>query len=165
MAPEISDELRQTFELSSLKLQAMKGFAPDDWREFQKITDRFEDLRRFETRNYNLEFVARVEQATRKLIDKAGSKNKSFKHRFFGNDQFDKEAIRRQAQIQVRSDFDDLLFVIQSNELSEKQKLMDRVVSRDGLNRSSKREFARATNRRSGMDRGQSRTIGPRRER
>lgn len=157
----ISNELKQTFELATLKRQAMHGLSAKDWNAFQKITDRFDEKRRFESRNYKLEYKTRVEQVTRKLIDKAGSKPKDFKHRFFGNDTFDKSAIQRQAHRQVRNHFENTLSVLQKQELSEKSDLMDRAKPNREIKHSAKNQFERATDRRSSRERRQRRSIGP----
>jgi hypothetical protein len=161
MSFDISNELKNTFELATLKRQAMHGLSAKDWDAFQKITDNYDAKRRFEARAYKLEYKTRVDEVTRKLIDKAGSKTKDFKHRIFGSDAFDKDALRRKAHLQVRGEYENTLSALQQSELLEKRDLMARAKPAHNLKHSAKHQFARATDRREGLDRRRSRSIGP----
>ncbi len=161
MSFSISNELKQTFELATLKRQAMHGLSAQDWKAFQKITERFDGKRRFEARDYKLEYKSRVEQATRKLIDKVGGKSKDFKHRFFGRDNFDKSAIQRQAHRQVRFEYELRLSGLQFQELEEKRALLERGNPTRELKHSAKQQFESATDRRDGTERRKRRSIGP----
>ncbi len=99
----ISDEIKRTFDLASLKHQAARDFNAQEWKAYRKITQKFYELRRFEQRTYEIEYKTRFEVARKRLINRAGAKSKDFKHRWFGNDQFDKSVINRQAERNVRN--------------------------------------------------------------
>lgn len=162
MSYNISDEIKRTFDLASLKHQAAKDFTSQEWKAYRKIAEKFDDLRRFEQRNYEMEYKTRVEVARKRLINKAGSKSKDFKHRWFGQDQFDKSAVHRQAVRNVRNSHHQLMAGIDKQEARETTQLLESSEKRTMQREKPKQEFANATDRRArdGLpkDRRQTRT-------
>ena len=46
MSFNISDEIKRTFDLASLKHQAAKDFTSQEWKAYRKITEKFDGQRR-----------------------------------------------------------------------------------------------------------------------
>ncbi len=148
MSFNISDEIKRTFDLASLKHQAAKDFTTNEWKAYRKIGQKYDGLRRYEQRTYEMEYKTRVEVARKRLINKAGSKTKDFKHRWFGNDQFDRSAINRQAHRNVRSAHDQLMAGIDSQQARETSRLLDTCEKRTKQREKPKQDFEKATDRR-----------------
>ncbi len=148
MSFNISDEIKRTFDLANAKHRAAKNSTSQEWKDHRKITKKFDDLRRFEQRTYEIEYKSRFEVARRRLIKKAGSKTKDFKHRWFGQDRFDKSAINSQAERNVRNSHRQMMAGIDKQEAHEMTQQLEtgkkHVESRD----KPKRDFAKATDRR-----------------
>ena len=167
MSFNISDEIKRTFDLASLKHQAAKDFTSQEWKAYRKITEKFDGLRRAEHRIFEIEYKTRVEVARKRLINKAGSKSKDFKHRWFGQDQFDKSAINRQAERHVRNSHYQLMAGIDNQHSRETAQLLNTCEKRKKLREKPKRDFTNATDRRArnGLpkDRRKTRTRQPQR--
>ena len=148
MSFNIKDEIKRTFDLASLKHRCAKDLAPQEWKEYQKIRQKFDDLRRFEHRTFELEYKTRFEVARKRLINQAGAKTRDFKHRWFGGDQFDKSAINRQAERNVRNSHAQLMAGIDKQEARETSQLLDSCEKRIEQREKPKRDFARAADRR-----------------
>ncbi len=148
MAFNIKDEIKRTFDLASLKHQAAKDFTSQEWKSYQKIRQKYDDLRRFEQRTYEIEYKTRFEVARKRLINQAGAKTRDFKHRWFGNDQFDKSALNKQAERNVRNSHYQLMAGIDKQEARETSQLLDNCKKRTDLREKPKRDFARAADRR-----------------
>ena len=148
MSFNISDEIKRTFDTASLKHQAAKDFTSQEWKEYRKIGQNYDDLRRFEQRTFEIEYKTRFEVARKRLINQKGAKAKDFKHRIFGSDQFDKSAINAQAERNVRNSHFQLMASIDKNEARETTQLLDTCKKRTELREKPKREFAKAADRR-----------------
>tara|TARA_R110002126_G_scaffold239459_11_gene382799 strand:- start:1278 stop:1766 length:489 start_codon:yes stop_codon:yes gene_type:complete len=158
MTYSISDELRHSFGLASLQREASKTLTAKEWKDFQVIKKKYLDIGRSEQRIYELEYKTRVEVAKKRLINKAGSKSKTFKHPWARNDQFDKSAINRQAHRDVRNQHMQIMSHLESQEHKEIKVLIDSSTNRRALKEMPKRDFQKATDRRSVIDRRQSRS-------
>jgi len=156
MTFNINEELKRTFGLASLRREAAKFLNAKEWKEYQKITNRFAGQKRFEQRAYEIEYDTRVEIVRKRLINKAGAKTKEFKHRWFGNDRFDKSAIGRQAHKQVKSQHMKLLAHLENQEFKEVESLMDACQHRRQQREKPKQDFKQATDRRKNIERRQS---------
>ncbi len=93
MSFDIAKELKRTFDLASLRREAQHHLSGDDWRDYQTIKKSFDDKRGHEKRGFERSYATHVETERRRLIDQAGAKAKHLKHRWFGDDGFDKAAI------------------------------------------------------------------------
>uniref|UniRef100_A0A2A4YYX0 Uncharacterized protein n=1 Tax=OCS116 cluster bacterium TaxID=2030921 RepID=A0A2A4YYX0_9PROT len=158
MAYNISDELRHSFGLASLQREASKILTAKEWKDFQAIQKKYTDIGRSEHRIYELEYTTRVEVAKKRLINKAGSKTKTFNHPWARNDRFDKAAINRQAHRHVRNQHMQLMSHLDAQKYNETKSLMDSSKSRRALKEKPKRDFNRAADRRKNIDRRQSQT-------
>jgi len=160
MSFNISDEIKRTFDLASLKHQAAKDFTSLEWKTYRKVGQKFDDLRRFEQRAFEIEYKTRFEIARKRLINQAGAKSRDFKHRWFGQDQFDKSAINRQAERNVRNSHYQLMAGIDKQEARETGQLLGTCKKRTELREKPKRDFTKAADRRESADR-RSKDKGP----
>jgi len=152
---DTSKELKNLYTMATLHREAAKTFSGDEWKEFQQIRKNRADTKQFEQRAFEQEYKTRVGIARKRLINKAGEKNKDFKHRWFGADGFDKAAIDRQAQKIVRGEHQKLMMHIDSQEVKEIESLVDRSAHRQVMSEKPKQDFTRAADRRKGADRRQ----------
>ena len=101
--------------------------------------------------------ATRVEKALQARIDKAGVKDRSFKHRLFGSDNFDKSALTRQAHRDVQHDHARRMSQLASGETRELDALVSTAEQRDAtkqeLREKARDDFQRATDRRAGSAR------------
>ena len=154
MSSPYSDQLKNTFDKSAhLQREAAKTLTSAEWIEFQKLTAEYDGRIRFEQRRYELEFKTRVEVARQKLIDQAGSKGRTFIPIWGGADRFDKAAIDRQAHRQVRHDHEKLMGRMNEAKAVEQDAFLDQCHHRRQQREKPRRDFARAADRRSGLDR------------
>lgn len=153
MSENITQQLKRTFHLAGLRHEAKHIRNSDDWSEMGKIRDRYAKAYRKEERTFRAEYLTRVEAAQKRLIDKAGSKTKDFKHRWFGNDRFNSEAILRQAQREVRAHHRVQMDLIEKRETRELETLLSRNAPDKDQRVRSKYDFQKATNRRDGVER------------
>ena len=155
MGIDISEELKRTFDLAALRREAAKTLTATEWKELQNIKKTHDDTRRFENRQYEMEYRTRVEVARKRLINQAGAKSKDFKHRWFGQDRFDKAAIHRQAQRNVRNQHHQLMAGIDQQESRAIRQLLDHCEKRTQLRDKPKKDFNQAADRRLSPDRRQ----------
>lgn len=148
MTFSISEELKRTFDLASLKHQAFKYLNAKEWNTYRKTTEKYGALRRVEELAFKIEYKTRFEVARKRLINKAGSKPKDFKHRWFGSDQFDKSTVNRQADRNVRAQHSQLMAGIDKKEAGEIRPLLDRSEHRQQMKDKPRQDFSEATDRR-----------------
>ncbi|MDD9911202.1 MAG: hypothetical protein OXR62_16160 [Ahrensia sp.] len=153
MTSDITQQLKQTYGKAALEREAARNLNGDEWKQFQQIKRKYADLIKFENRAYELEYKTRVEVVRKRLINKAGEKNRDFKHRWFGSDRFDKSDITRQAERQVRDEHRVLLDHLEKKEMAEIDGLLDQAGHRQKQREKPKNDFARAADRRDGQER------------
>lgn len=158
MSLDIAKELKRTFDLASLRREAKHNLSGDDWRDYQAIKNSFDEKRQHEKRGFERSYTTNVETEARRLIDQVGAKAKQFKHRWFGDDGFDKAAITRQAHRNVRHRFDQKLATLDDQEHQAIEKLLERASPSRKDQRSLKPGFLQAADRRRGVDRRRDRT-------
>ena len=154
-----SAELKKSFDLASLRHFAKKHLRGEDWQVVQKVMKTFDDNRRYERRDYKLNYETRLNAARTKLIDKAGAKTKSFKHRWFGNDQFSATAINKQADRMVRSSHLKAMEFLDAEEQQTLSRLCDLVKPNRALKQKTKQDFEKAVDRRQTPERRKRRRI------
>ncbi len=163
MTFDINEEIKRTFNLVGLNNEATKNLTGKEWDQYQGITKKYADLTGFEERAFKLEYKTRFEIARKRLLNKAGEKNKDLKRRTFGCDTFDKSAINRQADRQVRNQHYQLIAHLGNKEVTEKQTLLESSNHHLQQKEKPKRDFSKAVDRRNGIDRRQ--LTGPTRKR
>jgi len=129
--------------LASLKHLASKNLNRQERKAYSKITEKYDGLRSFEQRAHETEYDTRVEVARKRIINQAGAKNRDFKHRWFGNDQFDKSATLRQAHRNVRGQHHQLM-----GGIDKIAKLLEACEKRTRLRDKPKHDFENAIDRR-----------------
>lgn len=158
MTLDIAAEIKTAFDLASKRREAALNLNGAEWKEYQQIRRNFELLRQQENRKNLSLFTTRVEIARKALIDKAASKPRDFKARFAAADKFDAQALTRQARRQVTRQHQNNLARIDIRESEAIEALLERSVYRQKLAEKPRRDFARAADRRSGMDRREKRS-------
>lgn len=153
MNSEVSKEIKQVFDLASLRHEAKNLRTPSDWDQAKSIMEKHKNDMDEEKTRYYSQYDARVQKATKILIDKAGQKNKDYKRRWFGLDNFDKNAITRDAHRLVQRDHQNRLNKIGENEKQALDKLMNGVQERDKHKGQSQYDFNEAVDRRVETDR------------
>lgn len=148
MVESTRDELRRIFDLAALRLQAKRLRTGQDWQDARAVTERFEKARAREEDAYRREYPVRVEMERRRLIDEAGSKRREFNHPFAGRDRFDKDAIQRQAERNVRGAHHARMASLDTEEARGIEAVMNRAEGKTRLKDMAQQEFARATDRR-----------------
>ncbi|MGI9506904.1 MAG: hypothetical protein ACR2RE_28010 [Geminicoccaceae bacterium] len=150
---DLFKEIKQTFDLATLKREASNILTGKEWEAFQKITHDHARQHRFAKRAYELEYDERVAMARVRLINKAGNKDRGFKPPWSSTDRFDKEAINRQAQKIVRHAFLNEQVRIEGSEAKEISNLIENSEAARTKREKLGRDFERATDRRRGSDR------------
>lgn len=150
MTQSITQRLTDVFALASLRLQTERLTDPAQHQEVREIRERYTKTYTAEEREFRSQYATRVEVAKRKLIDKAGSKTRDLQHPWFGHDRFDRQAIHRQAQRQVRMAHTAKLDQLDRLEANELEAVLSRAADGGSAERQVKRDFLQATDRRRG---------------
>ncbi|MDF1669531.1 MAG: hypothetical protein P1U83_07950 [Roseovarius sp.] len=153
MGFSITNELRRTFDLASLRLDAAKRLNGNEWRDYAKIKKDFDAKRQFEERRYRLEYKTRIDAVRKRLINEAGSPVRDYVPFFARRDRFDRPAITRQAQIEVRDSHGKTMASLDQFETRSIDGLLDRADERIRKQPKPARDFEKATDRRAGVER------------
>ena len=153
----ITADLKRTFDLASLRHRAKSLTRPADWEKANEITKRYARETSKQEKLYKRDYITRVEKALEARIDKAGVKDRTFKHRLFGSDNFDKSALTRQAHRDVQHDHSRRISQLASRETQELNVLVSTAEQRDSAKQQLRekpiKDFQRAADRRSKPDR------------
>ncbi len=153
----ITEDLKRTFDLVSFRQRAKSLSRPADLEKMSEITKRYAFEANKQEKLYQRDYKTRVEKALQARIDKAGAKDRSFKHRLFGSDNFDKSALTRQAHRDVQHDHSRRISQLASGETQELDVLVSTAEQRDAtkqqLRDKTRDDFQRATDRRAGPER------------
>jgi len=153
MALSLSEELRRSFHLASLRRE-MKLLKTGRQRQAARtVMDRCENLRQRETRQFRARYDMRVELARRRLIHEAGAVNRDFSHPFAAHDRFNASDTLRQARRMVRAAHDQRLARIDRIETRALETLMRRSMRQNNLRGKVREAFKPASDRRSGPKR------------
>lgn len=148
----ITEDLKRTFDLASLRQRAKSFSRPADWEKADEITKRYSRETNKQEKLYRRDYKTRVEKALQARIDKAGAKDRTLKHRLFGSDNFDKAALMRQAHRDVQHDHNRRMSQLASRETQELNILVSTAEQRDAttqqLREKPRKDFQRAANRR-----------------
>ena len=102
MPDDIASELRLAFGLASMRKAAELLKTPDQWASADAIVTRSQRLRETEERLFQERYRTRLEAARRRIVDEAGSRQRSFTPIWAGADRFDAAQTLRQADREVR---------------------------------------------------------------
>lgn len=126
MTTSIASELRNAFELASMRKAAEALKTPEHWAEANEIRNRSQKLRDTEERLYRETYDTRVEAARSRIIDEAGERTRTFAPGWAGADRFDAADTLRQAQREVRNAHEQDQGRIAATELTALTALVDR---------------------------------------
>ena len=102
MSTDIKQELKQSFHLAGLRKLADESFTRKDRIEALKVIKRFDKSRRKAVSQYYQTYANRVDEAILRLMNKAGAADKDLTNPAFGQDRFNKSALRFRAEREVR---------------------------------------------------------------
>lgn len=155
MPSSITQKLRDTFELASIRREFRALRTGADFDKSKRIVESYAQERKKANQDYTNEYDTRVEVALQKLIDKVGAKRRDFTRRFASSDKFDGNALLRQARRNVQLDHKRHITQLDQNESAELKALATAINKRDNLRDKIGQEFTRAADRRSGSERRQ----------
>ena len=145
MTSTITQSLKTTFDLASLRHEANHLRRPEDWEKSRAIRDQFEQERKTQEKKYFESYEMRVDSVIKKLMDRGAAVSKEYKHRWFGNDAFDRKMLTTQAHRLVQQDHQRRLMMINDREAGELGALILQVKQRDALQEKPTQEFNRAS--------------------
>ena len=153
----LSDEVKSAFfpqsDLARLRLDASRMLNREETERYRKAAKEFDAQRRYVKRSYELEYSARVTQEKMRLINEAGAVKRGLVPRFLGSDGFNKDAINRRAQMNVRAAHKRELARIDQREAESIRSMMDASQARVPQLESPKQDFQKAVDRRLGVER------------
>lgn len=100
-----------------------------------------------------LQYPTRVEVARRRLIDEAAKRGVELKPWWAGDDRFDKAAIQRQAERDVRRAHERRLLRIEEAERQGLRAIVHRSMRENNMRGIAREAFDRAADRRTGLER------------
>lgn len=125
MSLSLTEEIKRTFELATLRREALSNLSAQDWQEYQRIQSRYEGERRSAERVYRSEYTMRVERARADLLHRAGRKDANLTARFGRHDRFDKSALERQAHRHVQNEHLALMSKLDERERDDIRSLVE----------------------------------------
>ena len=154
---KLSDQVRDHFkprgELHQIRHALVKTMNPEEWVIYREVSKNFEDTRRTENRDYELNYASRVDAAQRRLIDEAASVKRNLVPRFLGSASFDRTEINQRAQNEVRAAHTKEIAGIDKQECGVLRGMLEGAQARAILQEKPMRDFQNAADRRNGQDR------------
>ncbi len=157
MGFSITEELRRTFDLAALRLEAAKKLNREESKDYSKVKEGLDAARKHEDQRFRLEYNTRVDAARKRLMNDAASPVKDYVPRWARRDRFDQQAITRQAQVEVHDAHHKTMASLDRNEARSIDGLLERADERVRNQPKIARDFEKATDRRSGDERRASR--------
>lgn len=121
MVTENIDKLSTVFKLRSIRRVGAEMLKGSEKEAFKTIHTGFEKERLKADQFYRAEYKTRVEVERRRLIDEAGSHKKEFKPSYGMFDRFNNNDLKRQSQLNVRSDHIRTMDRLDKQELKESE--------------------------------------------
>lgn len=149
----IEEVLRRSFEVASLRKDAMALKTTRYWSDVRKLGQRCNKVRAREERLYTERYDTRVEEARRRLIDEAASRSRDFKPPWAGKDRFSPDAILRQARRQVEIAHERRLMRITEYERRTLEGFKRQAARETSASVSPRETFAQASTRSPAMER------------
>lgn len=153
----LSQEVKKMFEpsakLDRLRIRAANVLVGSEWTSYKKLVAEFAKERQVARRTFQEKFESRISKASEKLINEAGSRKRHFLPRGFGGDAFNKDEIRRKAQLIVRHQHRAELADIDARETSVTQSFVSQAEVRIQQREKLIGDFQTATDRRIGQER------------
>lgn len=153
MEINLSEELKRTFNLLSVRREAEALRTKEDWEALKEIRSRYKNETEHKVQEYEETYEAKTNAEVKKLMDKAGSDNLDFTHPDVANDAFKKERLIRQAHKQVQYEHEKEMGQLADNEIEEIEALIEKAQSRDALFGKAEQDFNQTVDRRDGQER------------
>jgi len=153
MSPSITQELKQTFHVHALRHEANHLLTGRQWDRYQQLAERCQKSRDQENKLFNERFDGRIDQESRKILRDNAAKNRNLKPVGQQDDLFDRAALLKQADTNVRNRHEQRLVKITQLEERGIETLLQRSSRENQHTGQSKDAFARAADRRSGEER------------
>ncbi|MEM7069447.1 MAG: hypothetical protein AAF478_11245 [Pseudomonadota bacterium] len=153
MNMSISQELKQTFHLHSLRREAGFQLTGRQWEQHNAISKRCRAATEKEKRLFNERYEMRIAQECRNLINESGSKNRNLKPIGQQDDLFDRASLLKQADTNVRKGHERRIEVIDRYEARKIEELLQRSARVNQHRGQSRKPFNETADRRSGTDR------------
>lgn len=153
MSPSITQELKQTFHVHALRHEANHLLTGRQWDQYQQLAERCQKSRDQENKLFKERFGSRIDQECRKILRDNAARNLNLKPIGQQDDLFDRAALLKQADTNVRNRHEQRLAKITQREEQGIETLLQRSSRENQLTGQSKDAFARAADRRSGEER------------
>jgi hypothetical protein len=144
MSSSITDALKTTFDLASLRHEAHHLRRASDWEKARGIKDQFQSERQEQEKQYYATYDMRVESVVKTLIDRRAAVTKDHKYRRFGHDGFNRSLLVTQAHRLVQQDHQRRVLKINEREASALDELIAQVRQRDAATHRAKDDFNRS---------------------
>ena len=151
--PPIEDELRNQFELVTMRRMADALKTTGHWGERTAIDRQARDSRKVEEQLYTETYDERIDEARRRLIDEAAGRPRDFKPAWAGEDRFSRDAIEHEAHRQVQAAHDKRMQEIDREEQSKLDALIRKAARETSPGNSPRQTFAQASTRSPAMER------------
>lgn len=153
MSWSVSEELKRSYDLATLRREADALKTTRHWNNYQAMLEGFEQQRDKERTSYRKEYQTRVEAAQRRILKEKAAPNRKLMHPHAQHDWFSPEDTLRQAQREVREAHNDRMAAIDDAERSATRSYLKQAMRENSITGEARQAFKRATNRRSGKDR------------
>lgn len=147
MADSLTEQIRRNFDLI-VKDQGLLFRTERHYRQYQDLQNRCRKAKSNEIKLHQEQYATRVATAHKRLIDKAGSKTKDYKHQWFGEDAFDKTKLLRQAQRYVDHQHKRRLTQIGQFEIRQTERLLAQTRRENRVHGQAEFDFNKAADRR-----------------
>lgn len=152
MTDKISQQLNEVFQKAALSYARKVLTSWDDLKELSEITDRAAEKRDELIARFDEEYDARFDAVRRRLYDEAAQPHLNHPAPS-GTPVADSDSITWRAHEEVRRMHEADLEAIDHRATRDIENLIDRAQRRNDMQGVSRGEFARASERRSGLDR------------
>ncbi len=152
----MSSPLARRFDQAILKKLAEKNFNRLEWREHRLTTKRFNKIRTTTERLAIEQHQTRINQEHRRLLRDRTSPQRHLKYpRWHGYDQLSPNALREQAERNVKNRHHARMRALDKREKEDVQQLIEQSERRQQKKGELKQNFNQSVDRRSGVDRRQ----------
>lgn len=159
----LHEALQETFAFALRKKTLGHTMTEAEHHERISIRQYHKEIRIIAEHDYSNSYAKRVATEMKKLLAKEGAKTLDHKPRFGRDDRFNGQNIQMRAEKNVREQHQHHIAGLATKESQDMDEFFKRVEQRNAMTGTAKKEFAKATDRRSGRDRRQS--LGPSRSR
>lgn len=156
MALSIGSELQKAFHLVALRRDADVLLTGRQWEKRKALIGRCERARQKEESLFEERFDARIAVEQKRLLNQAGSRNRTLQPDYAQNDLFDKTALLTQADTNVRNAHENRLDKIQDFETEKLESLLLTSARENQLQGKAKRSFNNKADRRQSPRHGKS---------